>query len=138
MQKTYRKASRYTASSCTDLDNARFLIGSKKIRDARIYVVKTLSCMVGLYRTSLSGLEVRQIFKVRTHQKPDVLLPGRRTFITWKNGKKNPKKIQNKIQKKKYFFFSKFFSRFVFVYLFGLGTFDTKFVFLWEVITCNW
>ena len=37
---------------------------------------------LGLYRTSLSGPEVRQSFKVRTHQKPDVLLPGRRTFIT--------------------------------------------------------
>ena len=37
----YSKASRYTASSCTDLDNARFWIGSKKIWDARIYVVRT-------------------------------------------------------------------------------------------------
>ena len=82
---------------------------------------------LGLYRTSLSGPEVRQISKVRTQQKPDVLLPGHRTFITWKNGKK--------IQKN-------FFLNFSFVYLFGLGTFDTKFVFrdliLWEVITCNW
>ena len=42
----YSKASRYTASSCTDLDNARFCIGSKKIWDARIYVVKTLSSTV--------------------------------------------------------------------------------------------
>ena len=40
----YSKASRYTASRCTDLDNARFWIGSKKIWDERIYVVKTLSC----------------------------------------------------------------------------------------------
>ena len=31
---------------------------------------------LGLYRTSLSGPEVRQIFKVRTHQKPDVLTVG--------------------------------------------------------------
>ena len=30
----YSKASRYTASSCTDLDNARFWIGSKNIWDA--------------------------------------------------------------------------------------------------------
>ena len=37
---------------------------------------------LGLYRTSLSGPEVRQIFKVWTHQKPDFLLPGRRTLIT--------------------------------------------------------
>ena len=37
---------------------------------------------LGLYRTSLSGPEVRQIVKIRTHQKPDVFLPGRRTFIT--------------------------------------------------------
>ena len=40
----YSKASRYTASSCTDLDNAHFWIGSKKIWDTRIHVVKTLSC----------------------------------------------------------------------------------------------
>ena len=31
----YSKASRYTASRCTDLDNARFWIGSKNISDAR-------------------------------------------------------------------------------------------------------
>ena len=42
----YSKASRYTASSCTDLDNARFWIGSKKNWDERIYVVKTLSSTV--------------------------------------------------------------------------------------------
>ena len=39
-------------------------------------------------------------------------------------------------------FFKKFFLNFFFVYLFGLGAFDTKFLFrdliLWEVITCNW
>ena len=52
---------------------------------------------VGLYRTSLSGPEVRQILKVRTHQKPDVLFPGRWTFITWKNGKKIQKKSKKKI-----------------------------------------
>ena len=34
---SYSEASRYTASSCTDLDNARFWIGSKKIWDARIF-----------------------------------------------------------------------------------------------------
>ena len=39
----YSKASRYMASRCTDLDNARFLIGSKKIWGERIYIVKTLS-----------------------------------------------------------------------------------------------
>ena len=42
----YSKALRYTASSCTDLDNAHFWIGSKKNWDAWIYVVKTLSCTV--------------------------------------------------------------------------------------------
>ena len=31
----YSKASRYTASSCTDLDNVHFWIGSKNICDAR-------------------------------------------------------------------------------------------------------
>ena len=46
VQTDYSKALRYTASSCTDLDNARFWIGSKKIWDARIYVVKTLNCTV--------------------------------------------------------------------------------------------
>ena len=42
----YSKASRYTASSCTDLAGAHFWIGSKKIWDERIYVVKTLSSTV--------------------------------------------------------------------------------------------
>ena len=42
----YSKASRYTASSCTDLAGARFWIGSKRIRDEQIYVVKTLSSTV--------------------------------------------------------------------------------------------
>ena len=36
----YSKASRYTASSCTDLDNARFWIGSKKIWEARFLTKK--------------------------------------------------------------------------------------------------
>ena len=92
------------------------------------------------YRTSLSGPEIRQIFKVRTHQKPDVFPTGRRTFITWKNGEKNPQKKSPPKNLK--ILFSKFFSRFFFLYSFGLRTFDTKFVFrnliLWEVITCNW
>ena len=42
----YSKASRYTASSCTDLADARFWIGSKNIWAERIYVVKTLSSTV--------------------------------------------------------------------------------------------
>ena len=33
----YSKASRYTTSSCTDLDNAHFWIGSQKIWDARFF-----------------------------------------------------------------------------------------------------
>ena len=45
-----------------------------------------------------SSLEVRQISKIRTVQKPDVLDPGRRIFI---NRKKN--------LEKKYYFFFKFF-----------------------------
>ena len=40
----HSKASRYTASSCMDHDNARFWIGSKKIWDAQIYLAKNLSC----------------------------------------------------------------------------------------------
>ena len=60
-----------------------------------------------------SGQEVRQIFKVRTDRKPDVFLPRRRTFNTSKKSKKN----------------TIFFSRFICVYLFGVRTFETKFVF---------
>ena len=37
------KTSRYTASSCTDLDNARFWIGSKKFWDARSLIIFTLA-----------------------------------------------------------------------------------------------
>ena len=63
-------------------------------RICKNFVILTLIIMsLGLYRTSLSCPEVRQIFKVQTHQKPDVFLPGRRTFITWKNGTKIQKKI---------------------------------------------
>ena len=61
--------------------------------------------------------EVQQIFKLRIVQKQDNFLPGRQTFNTFKNRKKNPK-----------FLFSTISSRFLYVYLFGLGTFDTKFV----------
>ena len=45
-QKVNSKASRYTASSCTDLAGARFWIGFKKTWDERIYEVKTLSSTV--------------------------------------------------------------------------------------------
>ena len=72
------------------------------------------SSILGLYRTSLSGPEVRQIFKVRTHQKPDVLLPGPQTFITWNNGEKIQKKIQTKVSN----FFFHFFSIFFFIFVF--------------------
>ena len=81
---------------------------------------------VGLYWTSLSGPEVQQIFKVGTHQKSDVLLPGGRTFITWNNGEKIQKKNPNKILK----IFFQFFS------FFGLDFFDTKFVF--KNLTCEY
>ena len=37
-KKEYSKASRYTASSCTDLDSTRFWIGSKKPWDARFLI----------------------------------------------------------------------------------------------------
>ena len=40
---SYSKASRYTASSCTDLDSARFWIGSKKPWDARFLIIFTLA-----------------------------------------------------------------------------------------------
>ena len=42
----YSKISSYTALNYTGLADARFLIGSKIMWDAGIYVVKTLSCMV--------------------------------------------------------------------------------------------
>jgi hypothetical protein len=67
-----------------------------------------------------SGPEVRQIFKIRTLRKPDILLPRRRTFNSFKK-----KKIQKIFSKKiLIFFFQDFFflntSQFIF--------FDTKFV----------
>ena len=34
------------AFSCTDLDNARFWLGSKKVLDKQIYLVKTSHCTV--------------------------------------------------------------------------------------------
>ena len=86
------------------------------------------------------GPEVLQIFKIRTVRKPDVFLPGRRNFNSFKNRNKidfyykNPKNFR--------FFFRDFLSRFFFVYLFGLRILDTKFVsrdlILWEFInhTC--
>ena len=40
----YSKASRYTASRCTDLDNARFWIGSKNIWDARFCTFLHVFC----------------------------------------------------------------------------------------------
>ena len=51
-----------------------------------------------------SGPEVRKFVKIWTVRKPDVFLPGRRTFNTFKN--------RRKIQK--YFFFKIFFSFFFF------------------------
>ena len=54
-----------------------------------------------------SGPEVRQIFKIRTVWKPDVFLPGRRTFNTLKSIRKNPKK-----KFFNFFFFKFFFSNF--------------------------
>ena len=46
---TYSKASRYTASSCMDLNNVRFWIGSKKFWNAWIYIVRTFRCTRFLY-----------------------------------------------------------------------------------------
>ena len=43
---SYSKASRYMASSCTDLAGASFWIGSKKIWAEWIYAVKTLSSTI--------------------------------------------------------------------------------------------
>ena len=53
-----------------------------------------------------SGLEVQQIFKIRTVQNPDVFLPGRRTFNTFEN-----RKISKHIFSKIFFpiFFFQFF-----------------------------
>ena len=79
-----------------------------------------------------SGPEVRQIFKIRTVRKPDVFLPGRRTFNTFKSIR----------EKKK---LSKFFSRFFFSRFFfclfsntsQFRLFDTKFVSM-EISYDNW
>ena len=54
-----------------------------------------------------SGPEVRQIVKIRTAGKPDIFLPGRRTF-------ENRKRIKFQI-----FFFKIFFKNFFYDYLFG-------------------
>ena len=89
----------------------------------RLNISKVLR--LGLYRTSLSGPEVRQISKVRTQQKPDVLLPGHRTFITWKNGEKIHKKKQKKKISK--FFFKIFFKIFFFLFIY----------LVWEILTPN-
>ena len=45
----YSKASRYTASSCTDLDHARFWIGSKKIWDTRFFDKLTWDARIFLF-----------------------------------------------------------------------------------------
>ena len=73
----------------------------------------SVSVLVCFYFRALpditSGPEVLPIFKILTVRKPDVFLPGPQIFKTFKNRKKNPQ----------------IFLRFFFVYLFGLGTFDT-------------
>ena len=87
---------------------------------------------IGLYRTSRpvrksdkfskSGLSGNQTFSF--------LDTGLLTILKIEKKSKSKKKIQKKI------------SRFFFVYLSGLGTFDTKFVsrdlILWKLITCTW
>ena len=61
----------------------------------------------------MSGPEVRQIFKVRAVQKPDVFLSGPRTINRTKAMEKKSKKFGKKKIK---FFFKKFISRFFLVY----------------------
>ena len=46
VESTYSKASRYTASSCTDLDSARFWIGSKKPWEARFFIFLSLDTRI--------------------------------------------------------------------------------------------
>ena len=60
----YSKASRYKASSFTDLTGAHFWIGSKKIWDERIYVVKLLSSTVfwSLSHKSCTNFELHKFF----------------------------------------------------------------------------
>ena len=66
---SYSKASRYTASSCTDLAGAHFWIGSKKIWDELIYEVKTLSstvfwssCLHPIKFKSCTNFELHEFF----------------------------------------------------------------------------
>ena len=80
-----------------------------------------------------SLLEVRQIFKIRTVRKPDVFLPGRRTFNTFENRKKKSPKFFFQKRKKFKIFFCLFSNTSQF------RTFDNKFVsmelIIWELIT---
>ena len=61
-----------------------------------------------------SGPEVRQIVKIRTVRKPDIFLPGRRTF----ENRKKIKKIKLQFFFFK-FFFQIFFKNFFYEYLYG-------------------
>ena len=84
---------------------------------------------VTIFSTITSGPEVCQNFKIRTVRKSYGFLPGHRTFNTFRN------KISNFFSNSGFFFC-------LFVYLFGLGVFDTKFVprdlILWKLIIHTW
>ena len=94
--------------------------GKKQCRDGseRKYYK---SFMTDKYRAQpdiTSGPEVRRIFKIRPVRKPDVFLPGRRTFKTVNNRKKNPKNFFWKTFFEFCFFFWNFFFNFwIFKYM---------------------
>ena len=97
----------------------------------KLFVTLSLTSLglvtVGRYQTSRP---VWQIFKILTVRKPDVFLPGRRTFNTFKSRRKKKKKEKFSITILNIFFFI-FFFKIYFVYLQmhpNLDFFDTKFV----------
>ena len=54
-----------------------------------------------------SGLEVRQIFKIRTGRKPNVFLPGRWTLLKVEEKNSNAKRPHISDEKQKFFLFDK-------------------------------
>ena len=61
-----------------------FLPGRRTVNplENRKKKIKLLKIYISALPDITSGPEVRQIFKIQTVRKPDVFLPGRRTFNT--------------------------------------------------------
>ena len=115
------------------IDQIFFTVGPKQFQKQN---TKKYIYILGLYRTS------RPVRKSGKFSKSG-LSKNRRTFSFPDAGLLTLLKIQTKFQS---FVFQKKISKTIlilfFVYLFGLGTFDTKFVsrdlILWELIACTW